>query len=241
MENSSMFVLWPYLAFGLFGAGVVVRYLLALRHPSALQAELADAKTSFSGRAWWISVSVLLAGHLAGLLFPMSVMTWNASAARLYVLEAVAGLAGVTAVLSGAMLILQHLRRPAKSLLTELFDTVLLGFLFAGIASGVLTAVFHRWGSSWGVTILTPYVMSLLRGRPAPELAAQMPFLVRLHILCSYAALAVVPLTRLSTFAVVALHKCVVFVSRPVRVGAAAANTWLVRHNPSAWFWPEED
>ncbi len=241
MENSSVFALGPYLAFGLFGGGIIVRYLLRLRLPGALQAELAQARNIFAGRIWWISLFTLLAGHLAGLLFPQALMSWNANQLRLYVLEGVAGVAGLTAVVSSAALIVRYLRRPTISLLTELFETAFLAFLFVGTVSGVLVAILHRWGSSWGVTILTPYAVSILRGQSAPDLAAQMPFLVRLHILSAFVALALVPLTRLSMFLVVSIHRSVVLASLPIRAAGNVASAWLARHNPSAWFWPEED
>ena len=240
MESSSVFVIAPYVAFGLFATGIVVRFLLGLRRPNHSQ-ELAEAKTTFAGRVWWASMLLLLAGHLSGLLFPRAVMSWNASQTRLYLLEAAAGLVGLAAVLSSLVLILRLIRRPTTSVLTELFETVFLAFLFVGAVSGVLVAIVHRWGSSWGVAILTPYAMSLLRGQPAPELAAQMPFLVRLHLLSAFAAVALVPLTRLATFPVIAMQRSMALAAAPVRAGVNALTAWVARHNPSAWFWPEED
>jgi nitrate reductase gamma subunit len=241
MESSSVFVIAPYLAFGVLAAGIVLRSLLALRQPNQLQTKLAEAKNTFAGRIWWISMLALVAGHLAGLLFPRALMSWNANQTRLYLLEAAAGVVGVAAVLSSIVVILRHVGRPIKSLLTELFETVFLAFLFVGAVSGILVAIVHRWGSSWGVTILTPYAMSLLRGQPAPELAAQMPFLVRLHLLSAFAAIALVPFTRLATFPAEAISRCLVLAGTPIRAAGSAATAWVARHNPAAWFWPEED
>lgn len=241
MEGNSVFVLAPYLAFGILGAGLILRLLLTPRQPSALQAELAEAKNAFAGRIWWIGLFTLLAGHFIGLLFPRAVMSWNANQPRLYLLEAVAGIAGLAFVISSVVLIARHFRKPTISVLTELFEAAFLAFLFVCAVSGLLIAVLHRWGSSWGVTILTPYAMSILRGQPAPVLVAQMPFLVRLHVLSTFAAIALVPLTRLAALPVVAIHRCVALAGVPVRAAGNAVSAWLVRHNPSAWFWPEED
>jgi nitrate reductase gamma subunit len=245
MESSSVFAFAPYLAFGLLAVGILLRSLLALRHANDLKRELdrelSEARKAFAGRIWWISILTLLAGHVTGLLFPQSVMSWNSNQTRLYLLEAVAGAVGLAALLSSIALIVGLIRRPTISLLTELFESVFLAFLFVGVVSGLLVATVHRWGSSWGVTILTPYALSILRGQPAPELAAQMPFLVRLHVLSAFAAVALIPLTRLATFPIVAISRCVVVVSIPVRAAADALGAWMTKHNPSAWFWPEED
>lgn len=241
MGNSSSFVLWPYVGFALLVVGTLLRYLLALRRPAVLLAELAEAKVVFGGRIWWITAFTSLTGHLAGLLFPRAILSWNTSPARLYILEGLAFTVGLAALISGAALAWRHLRRTGRSVLTEVLDTVFLALVLVVIVSGLLVAVFHRWGSSWGVITLTPYIRSLLHGQPAPALAVQMPFLVRLHILATFAALAIVPLTRLATFPVVVLHGCLLLLNRPVRAAGNAIDSWLNKHNPSAWFWPEED
>jgi nitrate reductase gamma subunit len=221
--------------------GIILRYLLALRQPAVLARKVAEAKSVFRGRIWWFSVLTLLAGHLAGLLLPRAILSWNVRPGRLYILEGVALAAGLAALISGAALVWRHLGRPSGSVLTEAFDMVFLALALVVIVSGLLVAGVYRWGSSWGVITLTPYVGSLLRGEPVPELAAQMPFLVRLHILATFAALAVIPFTRLATFPLLALYKGQALLSQPVRTAENAINSWLSKHNPSAWFWPEED
>jgi len=239
--NSSFFVLWPYVGFVLLAVGTIFRYLLALRRPTMLPSELAEAKAVFGGRVWWITACASLAGHLVGFLLPHAILSWNTNPVRLYILEGLAFTVGFAALISGAVLAWRHLGRSSRSVLTEVFDTVFLALILVVIVSGLLVAVFQRWGSSWGVITLTPYVRSLLRGQPAPELAAQMPFLVRLHVLTTFASLAIVPLTRLATFPVVALHECLVLVNKPIRAAGNAISSWLSKHNTGAWFWPEED
>ena len=241
MGNNSLFVLWPYVAVALLMVGTLLRYLLVSRQPSVLAAEIADAKEVFRGRLFWISMFALLAGHIAGALFPRAVLSWNSSTAGLYLLEGLALAAGLVAIASSAVLIWRHLGRPSRSRATEFFDSVFLAIVFTILVSGVLIAVFYRWGSSWGAMTLAPYVVSLVRRQPAVQLATQMPALVQLHVLATFAAIAVVPLTRLSTFLIAAAHGCMVLIGRPVRAVGNAAIEWSRRHDPGSWFWPEED
>lgn len=241
MGNSWFFVRWPYIALALLGLGTIFRYLLALRQPAALAAKLAEAKAVFGGRVWWAGLLAALGGHLVGLLSPRAILSWNTNMARLYLLEGLAFVVGLAALISGAALVWRHFGRHGRSFLADIFDTAFLALLLVVIVSGLLVAALYRWGSSWGVITLTPYVISILRGQPVPDLAAQMPFLVRLHVLATFAALAMVPLTRLATFPVVALHGCLVLLYRPVRAAGNAINAWLSKHNPGAWVWPEED
>ncbi|MGA2349758.1 MAG: respiratory nitrate reductase subunit gamma [Terracidiphilus sp.] len=241
MANNSLFILWPYIAVALLVVGTLVRYLLASRQPSTLAAEMAEAKAVFGERFFRISMLVLIAGHVAGLLFPRAVLSWNSSATGLYLLEGVAFAAGLAAVASSSVLIWRHLKRPGQSHMAELFDTLFLALLFTVLASGVLIAVLYRWGSSWGEVTLGPYMTSLLRGQPAVQLATQLPDLVQLHVLATFAAIAVIPLTRLSTFLVAALQGCAVLISQPFRAASNAFAEWSNKRNPGRWFWPDED
>jgi len=240
-ENSSLFALWPYVATALLITGILIRYLLVSRQPSVLAAEVADAKSVFGGRLFRVSMAVLIAGHLAGLLFPHAVLSLSTSAAGLYVLEGLAFIAGSAGVASSAVMIWRRLERSSQSRVTELSDMLFLGLFFTVLASGLLVAVLYRWGSLWGEVTLVPYMISLLRGQPAVQLATQLPALVQLHVLATFAAIAVLPLTRLSTFLVAVLQRCAMLITQQLRAASNAFAEWSNRHNPGSWFWPDED
>ncbi|MGA9669253.1 MAG: respiratory nitrate reductase subunit gamma [Terracidiphilus sp.] len=241
MGNNSLFVLWPYIAVALLVVGTLLRYLLVSRRPSILAAEIAEAKEAFGDRLFWVSMFVLVAGHFAGALFPRAVLSWNNNIAGLYLLEGLAFTVGLTAVAGSASLIWRHLGRASRSHTTDFFDTVFLGTTFTILVSGVLVAVFYRWGSSWGAMTLAPYVTSLMSGQPVVQLATQMPALVQLHMLATFAAIAMIPLTRLSTFLVAAVHGCTVLIGQPFRAAGKSVTEWSRTRNPGRWFWPEED
>jgi nitrate reductase gamma subunit len=242
MTADLLFSAWPYIALSILMVGMVVRYLLERTRISTVREEMSEAWSLFSGSGVWrASVLLLALGHGAGLLFPQAILAWNGRPARLYLLEGIAFVAGVAALAGCAAIIWRHLGRTNRSAVTELSDTIFIALLLVGILSGVLMAVFHRWGSSWGALVLTPYISSLLNFRPTAGLATQMPFLVRLHIFSMFAVLAVLPLTRLAAFPVFALHSTLTLLGRPISAAGHAAESWLRRHNPSAWLWPEED
>jgi len=242
MKSSFLFAVWPYIAVAWLLMGTAIRYFLARRHMAAASAEMANARTVLGGgKLWTISLLVLFAVHMAGFLFPRAVLQWNAIPARLYLLEGLAFAAGLIALAAWAALVWRHLGRSGVSLVTELSDTLFLSLLFVALLSGSIAAVVYRWGSSWGVMTLTPYVASLWRGRPAVDFVAQMPFLMQLHIFSAFAAVAVIPLTRLSSVMVVGLHRCLALLDRPISGAVHGAEAWLRKHNPAAWLWPEED
>jgi nitrate reductase gamma subunit len=242
VKNNSFFILWPYAAFAFFVAGTLLRYLMMWRRRSALAEEVAEAWAIFRGnKLWRLSLLILLAGHLVGLLFPHLVLRWNSAPARLYATEGLLFIAGCVAVFTGGVLVWRQLGRSGTSFLASALDTVFLAFLMVGLVSGVVMAAMDRWGSSWGAMTLGPYVTSLLRGEPAADFAAQMPFLAQLHVLSSFAVIAVVPFTRLSRLLVGLIHGAATLAARPLAAAGNAVGVWLSKHNPGALFWPEED
>lgn len=240
MKLELLFGIFPYVALGLLVAGTLVRYLLLRKQD--LSAEVTEAWAVFaSGRLWQVSLLLLLLAHLFVLIAPRAVLGWNASSARLYVLEimllvvAIASLAGVLGQLW------RNLKRHNGSVLAELSDTVLLALLFVGIGSGLLLSILYRWGSVWGAMVLAPYLASVFRGKPLATFVLQLPFLVRLHVFSLFAALAVVPATRLGTVVISLVRSAVSAAAKPAAAIGGAAAAWLRKHNPAPLFWPEED
>jgi nitrate reductase gamma subunit len=232
----------PYIAISLLAIGIFVRYLLERKHMETVRQEMAEARALFAGsRIWKIAVLLLAIAHAALFFFPRAVLLWNGSPGRLYLLEALLFFAAGATAAGLAKVVWRHLGRGSRSAIAELSDSVFLALLLMGVLSGIFMAIFHRWGSSWGAMVLTPYVASLARLEPNAALAAQMPFLVRLHVFSTFAALAVLPLTRLAAVLVFVLHGALSMLRRPVSATGRAAEAWLRRHNPAAWLWPEED
>ena len=240
MKNNFLFGILPYLSLGLLAVGILARYLLLKKQGVA--ADVSQARNAFaSGRLWQGSVLLLVAAHLVVVLAPRGVLLWNASTARLYLLESVAFAAGLAALAGWLALLWRSLRQRGGSLLTELSDTVMLALLFVGITSGLLLAAFYRWGSSWGAMVLAPYLASLLHGKAEAGLMIQMPFLVRLHVFSMFAAIAVTPATRLGSVILAALQAILGALAKPLAAAGRAAAAWARKHNPAPLFWPEED
>jgi nitrate reductase gamma subunit len=236
------FSAWPYISLSLLLVGILVRYLQSRKQMAALSAEIAEAKDVFGGsKLWRASLVLLLAGHIGGLLFPRAVQTWNSNVARLYILESVAFAVGLVALACWLVILWRHLGHSTRSALVELSDTIFLTLLFVGLLSGLLMAILYRWASSWATITLSPYLLSLLRVRPASQLVTEMPLLVRIHVFSAFAAIAVLPLTRLAAVIVPAVHWSLRLVARPAEALGQAVAARLRKHNPAEWLWPEED
>jgi nitrate reductase gamma subunit len=241
MNDNFLYVVCPYATLALFVVGTAIRCVLARRHPDLLRTQMREAESVFSGRVFWLSLAGLMVAHGVGLVLPRAVLSWNASPARLYLSEGLALALGLGALATCSRIVWDHLKRHGESLFDEVCDTIFLALLFVAIVSGLGVAVEYRWGSSWGVMTLTPYVLSLIRGTPALNFIKEMPFLVQLHVLSTFAAVAVIPLTRLSALMVSVVEVCLDLVARPLSAAQDRAETWIRKHNPSTWLWPDED
>ena len=246
MKTAFLFQTWPYAAVLLFVSGMAARYLGMPEPTSAKRHWALDGRDLFSRTALLqINLFLLLLGHLVGLLFPQRILQWNSIPFRLYALEIYAFGAGLSAFGGWALLTWRHLRQSDASIGRQAADAVFLSLLFTTLLSGSLTAILFRWGSSWGVITLTPYVVSLFRGRPAVDLVAGLPFLVRLHVFSAFATLAALPATRLGPVLIVGLSRGLRLVLPPVQALAYSVSKMveavLQRLNPAIWIWPEED
>jgi nitrate reductase gamma subunit len=236
MRSQALFAVFPYATLALFAAGILIRYLLIRpRSAAATDGEDDASREMARGVVWRAGVALLFLGHLLGAILPKGVLAWNTSPGRLYAVEAAALAAGVAALLGWSGLLRRHLTRTAGSLSAEFADAALLSIVGVALASGLLTALLHRRGSSWGVITLTPYARSILRGRPLTELASQLPYVAQLHVAAAFAALVVLPWTRLGGILVVGLHRALRAAGRPIATAALATEAWLRRdhlHGP---------
>ncbi|HXU80054.1 MAG TPA: respiratory nitrate reductase subunit gamma [Polyangia bacterium] len=241
MTASFLFEDLPRAALLVLVAGLALRWLaLALRPPAEDTA--VGSGWQGLGRLGMVALVLVLVAHLAALLAPQALAAVSRARLRLYLLEASGFLIGLVALLAWARLVVRHLRAQGPSL-TAVADSVLLALVAVALVSGLVIAVRYRWASLWGAATLTPYVRSLARGRPMGLLAAPMPLAIQLHLVSTFAALAVLPLSRLSLALLLPLHRSArrlgAWMARPVRAVGRLGRTFLAR--PAAWIWPEEE
>lgn len=196
--NTVWFVIFPYAALVL---GVAITALRAVQRPSSLTSRtsqiLEHRKLLWGSVPFHWGLSLVLLGHLAALLVPRGVEAWNAVPLRLFLLEAT-GLALSLWALGGlAILGWRRLTDPRVKVVTTAMDLVVLGLLAVSVVTGIATALAYRYGSFWFPSVFTPYLWSLATLRPRPELAADLPWLVQVHVLSFFALLAVFPFSRL--------------------------------------------
>lgn len=196
--NTLLFLIFPYIAIAL---AVVVTVYRSLTQPftiSSLSSQLLERRKLYWGNiSFHYGIVLVLLGHLFALLFPKTLRWWNADPLRLYVLEVVALALGLWALVGLLILLWRRVSEPKVRVVTTPMDIVVLLLLLVSAVTGVWTATAYRFGSSWFTGVFTPYLWSLLRLDPQPQLLLNLPWPIQLHAFNFFLLLAVFPFSRL--------------------------------------------
>lgn len=193
-----MFEAGPYLAALACLIGVVLRFSSRPFSVTSLSSQFLESRGLFWGSVpWHYGVLVVLSGHFVAFLWPAGILTWNSIPSRLVVLEITAGAFGALSLFGVVALCVRRGWYAKIRAVTSPVDVLVLGLLVAQTLSGVLTAVFYRWGSSWYASAATPYLWSLCKLSPDSSYIQALPMLVKTHIAGAFILVAAIPYSRL--------------------------------------------
>jgi len=134
---------------------------------SSLSSQFLETRQLFWGSvAWHYGILAVLTIHLVGFLFPETILSWNAEPMRLYVMEATGFTLALFTLGGLIMLIVRRFSSSRIRVVTSKMDIALLLFLLIQVATGVWTAMFYRWGSSWYAMYAVPYLWSIFYFKP---------------------------------------------------------------------------
>jgi nitrate reductase gamma subunit len=240
MTGDTLLARWPLAALVIALGGFAIRLLMA-RPIDPRRSDVTEARAIFGGtRCWRVAAGLLLVTHVVMIAAPRAILTWNAVPLRLYLLEGSGFLLGGVAIGACCDVTWRHATRPSTSAKSAVADSVFLGLLLVALASGFFTQTLFRWASSWGAMTLAPYVGSVLRGAPREHLVDEMPFVVRLHVVSSFAVLAAFPFTRAALLSIVAVRRILRIASAPIGLALSSLER-RCKERAAAFIWAEED
>ena len=238
MRDQLLFAIAPSLAALACLLTATMRYVQTRRSLEAAETTTRADEPAVGLTAWWrYSIAVVFLGHVLGIGFPGSLLLWNRHPLRLIALESVGLIAGTIALASLIAMAVPRRWWTDRRYLQSSADVIMATLILLELVSGLALAVRYRWASSWSGVTLTPYLRSLVALKPSVVLVARMPFVVKLHVFCAFAILAVMPLTGLARMVVVALRDLtyaavapITLVWRPVWY---ARRIWAARIRPT--------
>ncbi len=207
MTATFFFIILPYLALLSIIAGSFYRYKYKGFQVSSLSSQLLESKILFFGsRPFHWGIVTLFFGHLIGFLIPNGVLAWNSKPLRLYIIE-IAALAFALMALGGlAVLIYRRIKVKRIKAVTTRMDIIVYIVLVLAVITGIYTAFFYRWGSSWFASVMTPYLRSIFLLNPDISAIQPLPFMVKLHIINAFVIFGIFPYTRFIHIMVYPFH-----------------------------------
>ncbi len=194
--DAFLFGVFPYVAVAVFVVGAVRRFRAMRDTVTTASSQLLEGRLQYWGSvSWHYAILLVLAAHLAVIFLPGLVRGVLSSTGRLVAVE-VTGLAlGLTAAWG---LVVLGIRRLGLRTGSTRLDWLVLLLLLVQVATGAWTAVTARWGYGWFTYVATPWLASLARLAPRPELLANMPVAFKVHALNAFVLVAITPYTRLA-------------------------------------------
>lgn len=203
MNGIFFFVVLPYLAILSLLLGSIYRYRFAGFQVSSLSSQFLESKQLYFGsRPFHWGLIFLFFGHLTAFLVPRSVLAWNQVPVRLHILEVTAFAFGLMVLISLILLIIRRIKTKRLHVVTTWMDIIVYFLLLVQVVTGLWTAYFFRWGSSWFAMVLTPYLYSIFKFNPDVAAVTQLPFMIRLHIVSAFVLVGMIPFTRFMHFLV---------------------------------------
>ena len=203
MNGMFFFVVLPYLALLTLLLGSIYRYRYSGFQVSSLSSQFLESKQLYFGsRPFHWGLIFLFFGHLTAFLVPRSVLAWNHVPVRLHILEVTAFAFGLMVLVGLILLVIRRIKTKRLYVVTTWMDIFVYVLLLVQVVTGLWTAFFFRWGSSWFAMVLTPYLYSVFKFNPDVAAVTQLPFMVRLHIVSAFVLVGMIPFTRFMHFLV---------------------------------------
>ncbi len=198
MTDVLLFGALPYLAIGLMLVVSIQRYRRDGFTVTSLSSEFLESKWLFWGSVpFHLGILLVFFGHLIGFLVPRSVMAWNAVPMRLLILETTGLMAGLLCLVGLVVLVVRRMVDARLRAVTSRVDLAVYVILLFQVVTGLWIALGYRWGSAWYTAVLVPYLRSLFWLQPDVKVMADLPLVVRLHVIGAFTLFATFSATRL--------------------------------------------
>lgn len=188
-------VVLPYVALALLIAGLLYRRVAPASTANPMLRDLPPE----TALPLAVGGAIVALGPIAGLLVPGLVRALIASPSRLLFVESLRLLGGLLFAWGLLQLLVRAARTPRDATLAASARGVATALLLFLTVSGLYLTATVRWSSAWYVELVVPYLRSLLRLSPDATIFAQLPLMLRLHVLGVFTLLAVWPFARLTS------------------------------------------
>src|SRR3989304_2389174 len=178
-----LFGAMPYILLTICVVGAIWRYTSNRYSWSSQSSEFLENSVLFYGSTpWHYGILIILLAHLFGLFFPRAILAWNGVPLRLYLLE-LSGLAlGFLAFFGLLVFTYSRLTDVRVKAVTSGWDVLVLIVLLIQVFTGLINAIFYRWGSNWYAASAVPWMWSIFTLQPDPTYVSWLRLITKVHI-----------------------------------------------------------
>ena len=207
MTDLFLFGVFPYIAVAVFVVGIGWRFRAAKTSIGTRSSQsLEDRLLFWASVPWHYAILLILAAHLAAVLFPGAWGALLGEPTRLVALEVTGIALGLWALVSCALMLYRRATNARLRAVTSKVDWGVIALLLVQVATGVQIAMTLRWGSVWYLHTTVPWLHSLAALSPEVEHAAMLPTIVKVHAVSAFLLIALVPFSRLVHAVTVPVH-----------------------------------
>jgi nitrate reductase gamma subunit len=198
MLDNLLFVVFPYVAVALAVGGTIYRYLTNQFSFTSLSSQFLESDIQFWGSTLWhYGIIPTLLIHLAGFALPKVMVALHSTPETLYLAELAGKVFGIMALVGAGVMFYRRAASAKVRMVTTPADWAVLVLLIIQVSLGLMIAFGYRWGATWFVHTVTPWVVSLVTFQPAPQYVASLPWIPKLHFLNAILLIAIFPFGRL--------------------------------------------
>ncbi|CAG1016499.1 nitrate reductase gamma subunit [Anaerolineales bacterium] len=198
MLDVILFVVFPYVAVAVAVGGTIYRYLTNQFSFTSLSSQFLENDIQFWGSTLWhYGIIPTLLIHLAGFAIPKVMALMHSTPEMLYMAELAGKVMAIMALIGAGALFYRRVASSKIRVVTTPADWVVLVLLIFQIVLGLMIAFIYRWGATWYLHTVTPWVASLATFQPAPQYVASLPLIPQLHFLNATLLILLFPFTRL--------------------------------------------
>ncbi|MDP6936526.1 MAG: respiratory nitrate reductase subunit gamma [Candidatus Marinimicrobia bacterium] len=196
--DTFFFSMYPYITIFTFFLVTIQRYRSKAFTYSSLSSQFLENRQHFWALVpFHYGIITVLFAHIIWFLLPETVLWWNSVPLRLYIMEVSLFIFGLLTLVGLINIIIRRRTNSMAKMVTSKADWWVLAFLVVQIITGLYTAYFYRWGSSWFSSSLTPYLWSVIKLNPDLSYIGTLPLMVKAHIISAYSIILLFPFTRL--------------------------------------------
>jgi nitrate reductase gamma subunit len=198
MLDNLLFVVFPYVAVALAVGGTLYRYTTNQFSFTSLSSQFLENDLQFWGSTLWhYGIIPTLLIHLAGFAIPRVMAALHGTPEMLYLSELAGKVLGIMALVGASALFYRRVSSSKIRMVTTPMDWVVMVLLIFQVILGLWIAFGYRWGATWFIHTVTPWVVSLATFQPAPQYVASLPLIPKLHFLNATLLILVFPFSRL--------------------------------------------